>query len=79
MMEITGLLPHGHVAAALGAIRKLGLARIVSKKRCRERDLVIAMIVSRLLNPSSKLASATTNPSFEKGSTVVPPSKNKRS
>jgi len=49
-------LPHGHVQAVLGTIRKLGLAPILSAKRCRERDLVVAMIAQRLLDPCSKLA-----------------------
>ena len=49
-------LPHGHVQAVLGIIRKLGLASILSAKRCRERDLVVAMITQRLLDPCSKLA-----------------------
>jgi len=49
-------LPHGHVQAVLGIIRKLGLAAILSAKRCRERDLVVAMITQRLLDPCSKLA-----------------------
>lgn len=48
-------LPHGHVAAILGTINKLGLDRILSSKRCRERDLVMAMIVDRLIHQSSKL------------------------
>jgi transposase len=49
-------LPHGHVQAVLSMIRKLGLAAILSSKRCRERDLVVAMIAQRLLDPCSKLA-----------------------
>ena len=49
-------LPHGHVEAVLGTIRKLGLDSIISAKRCRERDLVVAMIVERLIHPCSKLA-----------------------
>lgn len=49
-------LPHGHVEAVLTAIRKLGLDSIVAAKRCRERDLVLAMIAERLLHPCSKLA-----------------------
>jgi len=49
-------LPHGHVEAMLGAIRKLGLDSMISAKPCRERDLVLAMIVERLLDPCSKLA-----------------------
>ncbi len=49
-------LPHGHVEAILGTIRKLGLDSILSAKRCRERDLVLAMIAERLIHPCSKLA-----------------------
>jgi transposase len=49
-------LPHGHVAAALGTLRRLGLERMVNRESCRERDLVVAMIVARILEPASKLA-----------------------
>lgn len=49
-------LPHGHVEAILGTMRKLGLDSIISSKRCRERDLVLAMIAERLIHPCSKLA-----------------------
>ena len=49
-------LPHGHVEAILLAIHKLGLDSMISAQRCRERDLVLAMIVERLLYPCSKLA-----------------------
>jgi len=48
--------PHGHVEAVLVAIRKLALEAMISPQRCRERDLVLAMIVQRLLHPCSKLA-----------------------
>ena len=49
-------LPHGHVEAVLGMIRKLDLDTMIAAKRCRERDLVVAMIVQRLISPASKLA-----------------------
>jgi len=49
-------LPHGHVEAILGTIRKLGLERLISSVRCRERDLVVAMVAERLIHPCSKLA-----------------------
>src|SRR5271157_5057390 len=48
--------PHGHVEAVLAMIRELDLEALISSKRCRERDLVVAMIVQRLISPSSKLA-----------------------
>ena len=49
-------LPHGHVEALRAMIRRLGLDRLISPKRCRERDRVLAMVVERLLHPASKLA-----------------------
>jgi transposase/ribosomal protein L35 len=49
-------LPHGHVEALLAMIRKLGLEAVISASRCRERDLVVGMVVQRLISPSSKLA-----------------------
>ena len=48
--------PHGHVEAVLGALRQLGLERLLASKPSRQRDLVVAMIVERLLHPGSKLA-----------------------
>jgi len=49
-------LPHGHVQAVLEMIARLKLDRVISAQRCRERDLVVAMIVQRLIDPCSKLA-----------------------
>jgi hypothetical protein len=49
-------LPHGHVEAILQMIGRLELERLISAQRCRERDLVLAMIVQRLIAPCSKLA-----------------------
>jgi len=54
-LVITRTLPHGHVAAVLGTIRKLGLDAILASRRCRQRDLVLAMIAARILFPTSKL------------------------
>jgi len=50
--------PHGHVAAVLGLVRGLGLDRIVSPRPSPERDRVVAIIVARVLDPGSKLATA---------------------
>jgi transposase len=41
---------------SLLTIRKLGLDKLIASRRCKERDLVIAMIASRILGPESKLA-----------------------
>jgi hypothetical protein len=54
--EIVRSLPHGHVAATLGVLRNLGLDKLLGSRRCRERDLVMAMIVARIVEPGSKLA-----------------------
>ena len=54
--EIERSLPHGHVAAVLGVLRGLDLERLISREACRERDLVVAMIVQRLIGPGSKLS-----------------------
>jgi transposase len=56
VFAVESSLPHGHVEAVLGTIRKLGLDDLVASKPSRERDLVVAMIAERLLVPSSKLA-----------------------
>jgi transposase len=49
-------LPHGHVELLLEAVKRIGLDKVVSAKRTRERDLVLAMIIERLIHPCSKLA-----------------------
>jgi hypothetical protein len=54
--EIKRSLPHGHVAAVLGVLRDLDLQRPIGRDACRERELVIAMIVQRLIAPGSKLS-----------------------
>jgi len=56
--EIQRSLPHGHVAAVLGTLHKLGLDRLLSRESSRYRELVIAMIAARVLDPRSKLATA---------------------
>ena len=47
---------HGAVEAVLLTIRRLGLDKVIASRRCQERDLVMAMIASRILGPQSKLA-----------------------
>jgi transposase len=51
-------LPHGHVAAALGIARRIGLEGILGPDANRCRDLALAMLVGRILDPVSKLAAA---------------------
>jgi transposase len=55
---VTRTLPHGHVAAALGTARKIGLDRILGPDGNRCRDLIMALLIGRILEPASKLAAA---------------------
>jgi DDE family transposase len=55
-LQVIRTLPHGHVSAVLGVIGKIGLDRLLGPHANRPRDLVLAMIVSRIIAPSSKLA-----------------------
>src|SRR5438270_2619646 len=59
-ITVTRSLPHGHVAAALGTARKIGLDRILGPDGNRYRDLVLALLIGRILDPVSKLAAART-------------------
>ncbi len=56
IFQVIRSLPHGHVAAVLGTLNKLKLPQLIEDKKSRKRDLVVAMIVSRIINPGSKLA-----------------------
>ena len=56
LFSITSSLPHGHVEAVMLAAQKLRLDSLVSSRPCRERDLILAMIAGRILDPGSKLA-----------------------
>src|SRR5271156_4787 len=53
-------LPHGHVAAGIGTARKIGLERLLGPTGNRCRDLILALLVGRILEPASKLATART-------------------
>jgi len=57
-MTIHRSLPHGHVAAVLGTVRRIGLDRLLGQSEPRLRDLVLAMLASRIIHPTSKLATA---------------------
>jgi transposase len=48
--------PHGHVAAVVGAVQRLGLETVIDPQSSRQRDLVVAMVAARVLQPASKLA-----------------------
>ena len=57
-LEIQRSLPHGHVLAAAGMMRQLGMAELLHRDPSRQRDLVLALIAARLLDPHSKLATS---------------------
>jgi hypothetical protein len=57
-LEVERTRPYGHVAAVLGTVHRLGLDRLLGTKPSPERDRVLAMIVARVLEPDSKLATA---------------------
>ena len=57
-LEIVRALPHGHVLAALGMARRIGLERLLPRGPERRRRLALALIVARLLDPAAKLATA---------------------
>lgn len=51
-------LPHGHVAAVLGTLKRLGLHTLIARGASRARGLVLALITARVIDPRSKLATA---------------------
>lgn len=57
-LEIVRALPHGHVLAALGTARRIDLERLLPRGPARRRQLALALIVARLLEPAAKLATA---------------------
>lgn len=56
--EIVRSRPHGHVAAVLGTVRRLRLERLIDASPSPLRALAVALIVARVLDPRSKLATA---------------------
>jgi len=56
--EIIRSRPHGHVAAVVGTMHRVGLHTVIAAQRSRQRDQVEAMITARILEPASKLATA---------------------
>jgi transposase len=47
---------HGHVDAVMTAMRRLSFSRLICSRRSHQRDLVVALVVARILEPKSKLA-----------------------
>jgi hypothetical protein len=57
-VTITGSLPHGHAAAVHAMARELGLPALLGPAG-RHRDLALALIISRVIAPASKLSTLT--------------------
>jgi hypothetical protein len=58
-VAIVRALPHGHVLAALGTARRIELDALLPRRAPqRRRDLALALIIARLLDPAAKLATA---------------------
>ena len=55
-LSVKSTVPCGHVDAIRKAMARLGMAELVSSKPCRERDIVLALIAQRLIEPCSKLS-----------------------
>jgi hypothetical protein len=54
-LEVTGSLPHGHVAAVHAQAKALGLPGLLGPAG-RDRDIALALIIARVCRPGSKLA-----------------------
>jgi hypothetical protein len=57
-VTITGSLPHGHAAAVHAMAARLGLPALLGPAG-RSRDLILALIISRVIQPASKLSTLT--------------------
>src|SRR6516225_7095958 len=57
-MTITRSLPHGHVAAVYAMAMKLGLPALLGPAG-PQRDLALALVISRVVAPGSKLSTLT--------------------
>ena len=57
-VTITRSLPHGHVAAVHAMARELGLPALLGPAG-RHRDLALALVISRVTAPASKLSTLT--------------------
>ncbi len=56
LFETVRSFHHGHVQAVRTAMTRLGFESLLASRSCRERDLVVAMVIAQILEPDSKLA-----------------------
>ena len=62
-VAIEQALPHGHVVAALQTARRIALDRVLPRQGPqRRRDVALALVIARLLEPAAKLATAKFGP-----------------
>jgi hypothetical protein len=47
---------HGHVQAVRAAIKQLAFESVIASRPSRDRNLILAMVIARILEPTSKLA-----------------------
>ena len=55
---ISRSLQHGNAAAVLATLRGCGVEQAIASRRSRSRDLAVALVAQRILEPGSKLAAA---------------------
>ncbi len=58
LLQVERSLLHGHAAAVPGTMKRLGFGRILGRRKERSRDLALAAVAARILDPASKLATA---------------------
>ena len=58
VLTVKRSLPHGHVCAALAVCRDLGLPKILGRRGGRMRDLALAAVAARVIDPASEPATA---------------------
>ena len=56
LFEIVHSHHHGHVEAIRTAMTPLGFESLIASRPSRERDLIVAMVMARIIEPTSKLA-----------------------
>jgi|GEM_PF-1729328 hypothetical protein len=62
LFDVVSSHQHGHVQAMLKAMKGLRFRELIASQHTRERDLVVAMVVARILEPESKLATTPGTP-----------------
>jgi hypothetical protein len=67
-------LPHGHVAAVAAMAHQLGFPGLLGPP-CRARDLALALIISRVIRPASKLSTLAWWPDTTLGSDLGSPTR----